>query len=44
MNGLVLVFVQVVLMVDVALAFGQIARKFGQPVVLGEILGGIIIG
>src|SRR4051794_16729475 len=30
--------------VVVARAFGTVARRLGQPVVIGEILGGILLG
>ncbi len=37
-------FVQISLMLSVAWLFGYLLRKLGQPVVLGEIIGGTVIG
>jgi Kef-type K+ transport system membrane component KefB len=31
-------------MLAAALMFGQVARRFGQPTVLGELVGGIFLG
>ncbi len=38
------VLLQLLLLLAFAQAFGYAARKLGQPAVLGEILGGIILG
>lgn len=35
---------QITLMLATALIFGQVMRKFRQPAVLGEMIGGIILG
>ncbi|NTW45183.1 MAG: hypothetical protein HGB14_12330, partial [Anaerolineaceae bacterium] len=35
---------QISIMLGFALAFGQIMRRMKQPVVLGEMIGGIILG
>jgi len=43
-HDLVLFFIQVSLMLATAVLFGQLARKLGQPVVLGELMGGILLG
>lgn len=37
-------FLQVSAMLVVALVFGQCMRKFKQPAVFGELLGGVVIG
>ncbi|HWA97728.1 MAG TPA: cation:proton antiporter, partial [Pirellulales bacterium] len=36
--------VQLVVMLVTALALGRVARRFGQPTVLGEMFGGIVLG
>lgn len=41
---LVLVLVQWMIIIAAAWAFGRIGRKFGQPLVVGEIAAGIILG
>ena len=43
-HDLVLFFLQVCAMLAVALVFGQVMRRLGQPAVLGELLGGIVLG
>ena len=43
-HDLILFFLQVSLMLAAAVVFGQLVRKLGQPVVLGEIIGGILLG
>jgi Kef-type K+ transport system membrane component KefB len=43
-HGLILFFLQLSIMPSLALFLGQIARKFHQPVVLGELVGGIVLG
>jgi Kef-type K+ transport system membrane component KefB len=40
----VLFALQITLMLACAVILGQIMRRFGQPVVLGEMIGGIILG
>jgi Kef-type K+ transport system membrane component KefB len=37
-------FVQICLMLAVAWLFGLLMKKFAQPIVLGEIIGGILLG
>jgi Kef-type K+ transport system membrane component KefB len=37
-------FVQIALMLTVAWLFGYLMKKFSQPVVLGELIGGIVLG
>ncbi|MFI3135834.1 MAG: cation:proton antiporter [Methylococcaceae bacterium] len=37
-------FVQIGLMLTVAWFFGYLLKKLGQPVVLGELIGGILLG
>ncbi|PPD44698.1 MAG: cation/H(+) antiporter [Methylobacter sp.] len=37
-------FVQIGLMLAVAWLFGYLMKKFAQPVVLGELIGGILLG
>ncbi|POZ50055.1 cation:proton antiporter [Methylovulum psychrotolerans] len=37
-------FVQISLMLAVACLFGYVMKRLGQPVVLGEIIGGILLG
>ncbi len=39
-----LFFLQICVLLITALIFGQIAKKLGQPSVIGELLGGILIG
>jgi len=41
---LITLFFQVSVMLGCALLFGQLMRKLNQPAVLGELIGGIIIG
>lgn len=41
---LILFFLQISLMLFVALIFGQTLRKLKQPAVVGELLGGILLG
>jgi Kef-type K+ transport system membrane component KefB len=43
-HELILFFVQISLMMLVALLFGHVMRKFHSPTVLGELIGGIILG
>jgi len=43
-HSLTLFFLQLFFMLSVALVCGQILDKIGQPQILGELLGGIIIG
>ncbi len=43
-NDLIILFFQVSVMLSCALLFGQLMRKLNQPAVLGELIGGIIIG
>jgi Kef-type K+ transport system membrane component KefB len=43
-NDLITLFFQVSVMLGCALLFGQLMRKLHQPSVLGELIGGIIIG
>jgi Kef-type K+ transport system membrane component KefB len=43
-NDLIILFFQVSVMLGCALLFGQLMRKLNQPAVLGELIGGIIIG
>jgi len=43
-NDLITLFFQVSVMLGCALLFGQLMRKLNQPSVLGELIGGIIIG
>jgi Kef-type K+ transport system membrane component KefB len=31
-------------MLNIAMIFGQITRRFNQPAVLGKLIGGIILG
>jgi Kef-type K+ transport system membrane component KefB len=35
---------QITVMLAVAVLFGQIMRRFRQPAVLGEMIGGILLG
>jgi len=37
-------FVQISLMLAVACLFGYLMKRLGQPVVLGEIIGGVLLG
>ena len=39
----ILFFIQVSLMLATAVLFGQLVRNPGQPVVLGELIGGIFV-
>jgi len=41
---LILFFIQVGIMLSIALVFGQITRRFNQPAVLGELIGGVFLG
>lgn len=41
---LILFFIQVGVMLSVALVCGQIMRRLNQPTVLGELIGGILLG
>ncbi len=43
-HELILFFLQICIMVTVALVFGQVMRKLHQPAVLGELAGGILLG
>ncbi len=43
-NDFVLVALQLATMLAFALALGQLMRRFRQPAVLGEMIGGIIVG
>ena len=43
-NDLIILFYQISVMLGCALLFGQIMRKLNQPSVLGELIGGILIG
>ena len=43
-SEIVVFFCQIGAMLAVAIACGQIARRLGQPAVLGELLGGVLIG
>lgn len=36
--------IQIAVMLGVAIFFGQIIRRMGQPAVLGEMIGGILLG
>ena len=40
----ILFIIQIGVMLAVALTFGQLMRRFHQPAVLGELLGGIVLG
>jgi Kef-type K+ transport system membrane component KefB len=35
---------QITVMLACAVWFGHLARRFGQPAVLGEMIGGILLG
>jgi Kef-type K+ transport system membrane component KefB len=37
-------FMQIAVMLAVAWCFGYLMKKLGQPIVLGEIIGGILLG
>jgi Kef-type K+ transport system membrane component KefB len=43
-HELILFFLQLSVILLSALCFGQIARRLHQPVVLGELVGGIVLG
>lgn len=43
-HDLILLFVQLAILFGVALLCGEAARRLKQPAVLGELLGGIVIG
>lgn len=43
-RDLILFFLQIALMLATALIFGQIARRLGFPSLLGELIGGVILG
>ena len=43
-HELILLFLQFGVMLAVAVVFGQIMRWLRQPAVLGELIGGIILG
>ena len=43
-HELVLFLAQIAVMLCVALVFGCLARRLGQPAVLGELVGGILLG
>lgn len=43
-HELILFFLQICIMLTVALVFGQVMRKLHQPAVLGELAGGILLG
>jgi Kef-type K+ transport system membrane component KefB len=43
-NDFVLFALQIATMLGCALVFGQLMRRFGQPAVLGEMIGGIVLG
>ena len=43
-HDLILFFVQVCTMLGVALVCGQLMRKLHQPAVLGELIGGVLLG
>lgn len=43
-HDLILFFLQVCVMLTVALVFGQVMRRLRQPAVLGELVGGILLG
>ncbi len=42
--SLALILLQVGVMLTVALMFGEIMRRFGQPAILGELIGGVVLG
>ena len=41
---LILFFAQIGTMLSIALVFGHVMRKLNQPAVLGELIGGILLG
>lgn len=43
-HAVILLFIQICAMLAVALVFGQMMRKLHQPIVIGEIIGGIFLG
>jgi Kef-type K+ transport system membrane component KefB len=43
-HDLILFFLQISVILAVALLFGQVARKLHLPAVLGELIGGIVLG
>lgn len=43
-DNLILFFLQLAALLAVALILGQLMRRLGQPAVLGELLGGIVLG
>jgi len=43
-HDLVLLFIQLSVMLAAAVLLGQVARKLNQPAVLGELIGGILLG
>jgi Kef-type K+ transport system membrane component KefB len=43
-RDLILFLLQIAMMLAVALVFGQIARRMGFPSLLGELIGGVILG
>ena len=43
-SDLILFFLQLAVMLAFALVFGQLMHKLHQPVVLGELIGGVILG
>lgn len=43
-QGLIAFFLQIGIMLSVALVCGQLMRKIHQPAVLGELIGGIFLG
>jgi Kef-type K+ transport system membrane component KefB len=43
-SELIIFFLQLALILAVAVMFGQMMRKLGQPAVLGELIGGIVLG
>ncbi|MCM8775887.1 MAG: cation:proton antiporter [Candidatus Omnitrophica bacterium] len=43
-DSLIIFFLSLAVMIITALLFGQIMRRLGQPPVLGELLGGILLG
>jgi Kef-type K+ transport system membrane component KefB len=43
-NEIVVFFLQIAIMLCVALIFGQLFRRFHLPSVLGELIGGILLG
>ena len=43
-NDLILFFLQLSVMLACALLFGHLMRKIHQPVVLGELIGGLVLG